>query len=178
MKPTSLIASLSILVVAGLLWGSVFWFSTWIDASATTSAEAITKARQDGARRDADSVAIALTAATAEGRVQLAGFLNKDALSLSNAITEAGRDVGVEMKIGSVTQGPGPTLPKGAVLRPTSISFSLNAVGSFQKLFTLAALLSDLPAASSIERLQFARGSIDESWTMNADIRIITNSSL
>jgi len=178
MKPTSSIVALTSLAVAVLLWAAVFGFSMWIDSSASASADALLHARQEVARRDTDSTAIALAAATAQGREQLLSFLNKDALSLSNVINTAGRDAGVALTIGNVTQGPGPSLPKGAALHPASVTFSVHAVGPFQKLFTLAALLSDLSAASSVDGFQFVRGSDTEGWTLDANVRILTSSPI
>ena len=178
MRPSSTLTALAVCAFAALVWGLVYWFDARIDASARTSAEAISKARQENVRRDEGSAAIALAAATADGRAQLSSVVNKDALSLSNAITEAGKDAGVEITIGNVSQGPVPALPKGAVLHPAAITFSVNAVGSFQKLFTLTSLLSDLSAASSLEHLQLSHGSESEGWRLNADIRVITNSPI
>jgi len=90
-------------------------------------------------------------------------------------IVAAGRDAGVDLTIASVTQGPGPSVSKGSVLRPASITFSLHATGSFQKLFTLADLLAVLPAASNIERVQLSSSTGGDEWSMNADIRMITS---
>ena len=178
MKPISILVALSTLAFAAFLWTAVFGFSIAIDASAKASAGVLAAAQQESLRRGADSAAIALSAATADGRTQLSDLLNKDALSLSNVINAAGRDAGVALTIGNVTQGPGPSLPKGAALHPTSITFSVHAAGSFQKLFTLAALLSDLSAASVLENVQFVRGSAAEGWSMNANVKVITSSPI
>src|SRR3989338_3943553 len=94
-----------------------------------------------------------------------AAFLWTAVFGFSIAINATGRDAGVALTIGNVTQGPGPSLPKGAALHPTSITFSVHAAGSFQKLFTLAALLSDLSAASSVDGFQFVRYSHTYSFT-------------
>ena len=178
LKSTSMIVALSALAFAALLWAAVFGFSIAIDASAETSAKALANAQQENLRRNADSSAVALAAATADGRVQLWGVLNKDALSLSNVINAAGRDAGVALTIGNVTQGPGPALPKGATLHPTSITFSVHADGSFQNLVMLAALLSDLSVASSLDNIQIVRTSSDKGWSLNASIKVITSSPI
>lgn len=176
MKPTSLMTALVSFVLAVCVWVGVAFFSLVTDQRAKTAAQEIVQSRQASAKRDADSSTIALVSATAAGRAMLLGVVNKDALTLSNAITEAGRDAGVELTIANVTQGPGPTLPKGSLLHPASVTFSLHASGSFEKLFTFVNLLASLPAASSIDRIQFVLPTGTGEWNMNTDVRIITGS--
>ena len=173
-----MIVALSALAFAVLLWAAVFGFSIAIDVSAAASAKALADAQRENVRRNTDSSAVALAAATAEGRTRLGVLLNKDALSLSHVINAAGRDAGVALTIGNVTQGPGPALPKGATLHPVSVTFSVHAEGSFPKLFMLAALLSDLPVASVLENVQFASGSAIEGWSMNANVKVLTSSPI
>ena len=166
--------ALTVCGIAVLVWFGVVYFALAIDADVGEAVQEISLVQQEGAKRDADSAAVALAATTEVGRAALSSIINKNALSLRDTIVAAGRDAGVELTIANVTQGPGPSLSKGSALRPASITFSLYATGSFQKLITLADLLAVLPAASSIERVQLSAPTGGDNWSMNADIRMIT----
>ena len=168
----------SVCALALALWAGLVVFALSIDARQAAVAAAIQAGTQDAARRASLSSAIALAAATAGERVKLEQVVNRDILTLSNLVGQAGQDAGVSLSVVGVTPGPGPTLPRGSVLHPSSVIFSVKASGSFAQLMTTAALLEDLPVASTIESVQFSRSDTPGVWDMNMTIGVITGNSI
>ena len=160
------------------LWGGVALFTLSIDARQTAVAAALRTGEQDAAQRTSANAAIALAAATAGERATLEEVVNRDILTLSDLVGQAGQDAGVSLTIVSVTPGPGPKLAKGSLVHPSSVIFSVTASGSFAQLLTAETLLEDLPVASTVESVQFSRGDAAGVWNMNMTIGIITGSSI
>jgi hypothetical protein len=79
--------------------------------------------------------------------------LKEDALAIIEVIEDAGKDAGVSVSIGSVTQGIFPTGRGGGTL--PAVSLSIHAEGSFAGVYYFLSLLETLPALSFIDFTDF-----------------------
>lgn len=115
----------------------------------------------------------ALAEETRKEREALERQLGVNVIGLANIIENAGRSVGVAVRISDALPESG---ANAAALK--GVGFVIEAYGSFNSLMHVAAVFETLPVPASVEQLEFEHisgsGGATGSWRLSARLRILS----
>lgn len=141
-------------------------------------ASELSQGKSLAAQSASNSDSLALANSTIDARGKLEAVVNRDILTLSNLITESGQNAGIVTSIVSVTPGPGPTLPRGSPLHPSSIIFSVKMSGNYKQVLTAVSLLENIPAASTLESAQLSPADSSGMWNAYVTVGVVTSTNI
>ena len=173
MKFSSPFAAWLLVALAVFAWAGVAWLSASLSDMAQQAALDAGDAQAARTLQSAAVRAHAVALSVAHDDAALEAALSNDPVALAQRLTQAGRDAGVAIQVGSASALPG--LSSGG-----AIAFSLQGQGSFGALMRAALLLQTLPVPASIQTLTLGRApgaSAGTPWTMNAQIDVLISSS-
>src|SRR3989344_7640248 len=125
----------------------LFFFVQTLQERSDTLEQAIERSQKTQLRVNEEQKAVALLLATESNRTQLQRFLTIDLLSLAGIVVAAGEDAGVTLHVSNaVPEKSAMPVNKGGAVSTGAVSFTIEADGSFTKLFDALALLEALPA--------------------------------
>lgn len=175
------------IIAALAAWAGVVLFALSIE----TGAQSVT-ARAGDAQTARDKQALALKMHTlardiSPGRVALEQVLATDPVSITEMISQAGKDAGVALHVSDAISenaaAPTGARSAGSANLPhlSAIEFTVEADGSFADLVRSVAFLESLPVPSKVEQLDLDRsedskGAPTSSWHLRAQVRILTRS--
>lgn len=177
MNRPSILMSLVASALAVCAWGGVAFFIQVIHAREVATAKAIADARQEHVSEESRGQMVSVFESTAAGRQYLTDILNVDLLALADRVTAVGADAGVALRVSNATPENKPLTKKGAAASALSVvHLTIDAEGSFEKLFNALALLESLPIPSKIEEVNFTRAddTSDTPWSMKVRMRVLT----
>ncbi len=161
------------LVVALCAWGLV-GYSVWTIMNGKEARASANISSEQAALRQTTSLRVhALARDTKEERAALDAYANHDVLSIVNTIEQVGKDAGVEIDMG---QGLAPgDSPTSAV---HTISFIVEARGTFADVMHAATLLHSLAIPSKVEGMDFELvtegGGSKSFWRLTTRMEVLT----
>jgi len=170
---TYIAALLSFLALCA--WGIVGYASFEIHRVAKERAERARIAEQEGNRAAYSQRISVLAAETETDRARLKGLVDKDVVSIIEAIEAAGRSARVSARVSdAVPAGGAEEIPGGGEMQ--AVEFIVQATGSFASLMQAAALFEKIPLAASLQQIEFERNASDQGppWRMTARIQVLT----
>lgn len=178
---TPLHKHLALLILFSLLAG-VSWVVAWY-AGASLIAMRDTKAAARAAiqqeTRDNASAALLHSAVeeSSDVRAQLEAAANTDVVSLAAAIEQAGRAAGAAVRVTDVGPAPDTDAARAKQTGVHTVSYSVEATGTFAQLASVVALLEILPAPSSVDQFTLARIPDGKGWRLSVRLRVLTTAS-
>lgn len=173
-------SSLSIILVACAVasWALVWLFSGHIARTEETRAEQVADAQRFSGQQASLLRAQALVQETAQQRSQIDTMLSTDVVSLADMLTEAGRGVGVKVKLSGALPETAPAAAPSASL--TAVGFVVQADGTFSNLMRAAERFQALSLGSSLTRLDIQKNPDGGpgAWHMNAYIIVYTTTAI
>ena len=172
-----------LLVLALTAWSVVGYFVWTIsDARALHITEAFSV--EEGAGKLNETLRLhSLARDTKDARVELETLVQRDAISIVEAIEKVGDDAPVDIKIGQVlAESSGPAIsPADPSVRTVGVAVEI--IGSFAGVMQAAALLYSLAIPSTIDQMQFERLPAEEStrnkeWRLVAHIQVLTTADI
>jgi len=154
------------------------FFLAWaLDERKNNLETTITTSQKSHVRTAEEQKIIALLTATESHREKLKGTLAVELLSLADLLVAAGEDADVTLRVSNATPETNPvTANARTALRVNAVQFTVDAEGSFDKLYRALALLESLPVASAVESVVLEEN--EKTWHMSARVRILTTSAL
>jgi len=158
---------------AVVLWIAVplFMYQIWSEQNSISEAA---KSEETQSMKGATALRThALLESTTQERSTLDATANVDVISIVDMIEASGKAAGVPAQVsGAITEA-------GAKNDPiASLSFSIQAEGSFDALMRLSSLLERLPLVTSLEELKIEKNPEGDQWKLSARLRVRTTASL
>lgn len=172
------LSAYSLLAIAVIAWGAVFFESSWLLGSASDRAQSAASSEQMSEKLAYAARLSALAADTKDERAQVEAMVRGDVVAIANTLEAVGKNAGVGAKVSDALPENGATaLPGGGAVQP--IAFIVQTQGTFQALMRAAALYERLALPSQIEQLDMEKsGSGDAKsapWRMTLRIRVLTS---
>ncbi len=165
------------LLAAILAWTAVIFFAWTISSQHEARTSSDSDSEQASVQQSVALRVHSLARETSPARAELEGLVSTDIVSIVDTIDAVGHDAGVQIQIGQALAAPssGP----GSIVH--TVSFIVEAEGSFASVAHAAALLGSLPTPSAVDQLQFERAPSTEDsakgsphWRMSARMRFFT----
>ena len=177
MSRLSLRIALIALGAAAVAWVGVFFFARAIHGGQAAMEQAILESRQANTSEESRNAMLAVLNSTELGRQHIRNMLTIDVLSLAHMVVSVGTDAGVAVRVSNATQEtPAVQKNKDATTAISAVNFTIEAEGSFEKLYTALALLEKLPAPARVEEVHLTHMENDQEnpWRMKIRLRILT----
>src|SRR3989344_5351450 len=170
--------ALAALGAALIAWVGVFFFIQSLHERRADAAKAIRESQQANMSETNRNQMLSVITATESGRQQIEEMLTIDLLSLADRVVAAGVDAGVVLRVANPTQEASALQKNKEAKGPTisTVHFTIEAEGPFEKLYHALALLETLPVPVRVEEVSFLQSNDDSAstWHMKVRMRILT----
>jgi len=163
-----------------IVWSGVGYFAWAISSAEAGGLSQIVSMEQESAEYTAVLRQRAVARETKEARATLENIADADVVQMLETIEAVAEETRIPIQVG---QGLSVST-SGSVSPVRSVSFIVEAQGTFAQVVHTAALLESLPAPASFGELQLERlssasgGSGQNTWRMVARVRIFTTADI
>lgn len=163
------------------LWGGVGFFAWTISAEESARDARVVNVEEEAVRQSAELRIRALARETKLARTQLGEIAHKDIIEILESIEGVGRDAGIPITIGQALSASSD--PESSL---RTLSFVVEAEGTFVQVTRAIALLESLPIPSGVYELQLEQLPESERagkgrarlWRTVARIQVLTSADI